>query len=72
MESQDDEHFEDANATATNDGSGNNDGNPEENGGTVAVEAASAVLNDEPTKEEVATPTKRQQRPRGRGRNARL
>jgi len=44
----------------------------EENGESVAVEAAAAVLDEIKQEEEVATPTKRVQRARGRGRNAKL
>lgn len=61
MESQDED---DGNAASANE-------SVEENGGSVAVETAAAVL-DEPSVEEVATPTKRVQRARGRGRNTKL
>lgn len=61
MESQDED---DSATVAAND--------VEENGGSVAVEAASAVLDEPKEEEEVATPTKRVQRARGRGRNAKL
>lgn len=48
----------------------NNDEATENGGGDVALDATASAL-DEP-KEEVATPNKRAQRARGRGKNARL